>query len=92
MGYFRGLERSIRDNMAGYKVYDFECASCGEKWEDLVKERVSICPNCGAVETPQLCAPRLNTVNLMDKTSYTNMMKKRSDDHTARQLKKGEKA
>ena len=80
--------------MAGYKIFDFKCTVCSMEWEDLVRERVSICPDCGALNDALLSAPRLNThtKGMMDGRDYAAMMHKRSDDHTARQIKKGEKA
>jgi putative FmdB family regulatory protein len=39
-------------------IYDFECGSCGERFEELVRQdQVPACPACGAADTTRLFSP-----------------------------------
>ena len=73
-----------------FRLYDFEC-ECGHIWEDLVREKFSLCPKCNTVTPAAFRAPRINTFGCKDKSEIASIMKKRSDDHTAKIVKKGER-
>lgn len=72
-------------------VKDFECERCGCVWEDLVKrnDQVSDCPECNALSTKTVIScPNVNTFGMKSPAERSAAMKKRSEDHTKKELRK----
>jgi putative FmdB family regulatory protein len=69
---------------------DFECSTCGHKFEDLVdSSNTTYCPNCASTNVQVLLsAPNLNTLNLLSQPELKKKMIKRSADHTKREVLK----
>jgi hypothetical protein len=76
----------------GYKLFEFSCVSCGTVWEDLVERQekhedyASPCPECGGSSRPCLSVPKLAMFSLMSKDDQAAHLKKRSADHTQKQI------
>ncbi len=72
-----------------FKLRDFSC-ECGHEWEDLLEtgETESVCEECGMYNKPVLSCPNLNTMNLLPRSEYVAKMKKRSADHSHKELKR----
>lgn len=72
-------------------VRDFFCRDCEHEWEDLTPMDVTspICPNCGSEDTGvSLSVPNIASFSIMSKEDRTAHMKKRSADHSKREMKK----
>ena len=78
----------------GYILRDFKCESttCSQPvWEELVdrkEENDQKCPTCSGPAKYTLCAPALATYSLMSKDDQAKHLRKRSRDHTRKELKK----
>jgi hypothetical protein len=73
------------------RPYKCNSATCGHEWEDMVErseEDKQVCPECGCPASWMLCAPNVATFSLLDKAGQTAALKKRSRDHTRKELKK----
>lgn len=76
-----------------YISRDFECLNpkCKHEWDDLVlreEEDTQKCPVCGHVARWTISAPKLATYSLMSKDDQAKHLRKRSRDHTRKELKK----
>jgi len=72
------------------KLFNFTCPKCDEEWEDLIADQgASPCPLC-MVEYPRdvICAPKLALFQTLPKEEKARQLRKRSSDHTQRELKK----
>jgi len=72
-------------------TYDFECANCGEVYEDIVDRPHEVdeftpeseCPHCEHINTqPLLSAPGLATYSLMSREMQTHHLRERSRKHS----------
>lgn len=70
----------------------FECVDCGHLFDEFYKraERSDvICPSCGGQElTLVIVAPRIQSFSLLSPEQKTESMKRRSAEHTQKQLDK----
>ncbi len=74
-----------------YIVHDYVCENCSAEWEDLVDRATltSVCPSCGTeTNKPTIATPGIATFSLMDKSTKEAHLKKRSADHTKKEVKK----
>jgi len=73
----------------GWIVRDYLC-NCGHSWEDLVKteEQDQMCPDCGVVNHYIMSATHIGSYSLLDNDGQAKSLRKRSRDHTKKQLKK----
>lgn len=74
----------------GYKLYDFQC-ECGWEGEDLVEAGVTVtpCPNCGVGYAEKVISiPNLGTFSMADAATQASMLKKRSEEHTTKELRR----
>lgn len=72
-------------------VKDFECEACECVWEDLVDRdnQVSVCPVCETESTKTLIScPNINTFGMKSAAERSSLMKKRSEEHTRKELRK----
>lgn len=71
-----------------WRVHDYSC-QCGKQWEELVdsKETTVTC-ECGKKNEPILSAPALALFSILDKEDQAKALRKRSREHTKKQLKK----
>jgi putative FmdB family regulatory protein len=73
-------------------THDFECLDCLYVFEEMYKrsERDELeCPECGSQNLKQwLSAPNLDTFSMMSAEQRVHSMKKRSADHTQKQIDK----
>ena len=72
----------------GFKAFEFECHKCGLEWEELVDcdPPKDLCPECGEDTNPCLSIPKLATFSMMSPEAKTAHMKKRSADHTQKEI------
>ncbi len=72
----------------GYKLHDFECKNCGREWEDLIDVGTATieCQGCKEQVPPCLSVPKLGMFSMMDQTQTTESLKKRSREHTQKQI------
>lgn len=68
---------------------DYECP-CGYKYEDIVnpEAQATYCPECLEVNEPVLSPTKAATYSLMSKDDQAKHLRKRSRDHTRKELKK----
>ena len=71
-------------------THDFECKKCTHIFEELYvradRKKVK-CPECGSRSLRQvLSAPALASFSMMDATQKREHLKKRSADHTQKQI------
>jgi len=74
----------------GYKLFDFECLECGI-FEELVDDKDSWaeCPECGVlVGQKVLAAPNLATYSIASPEQKSEILKKRSAEHSKREIRK----
>lgn len=74
-----------------YIVHDYVCDDCGTEWEDLVSKdtKSSTCPNCGLeTTTPVISATGIAAFSLLSKDARAESLKKRSRDHSKREMKR----
>lgn len=72
---------------------DFQCLSesCQHEWEDLVRreeENEQKCPVCGAAGRWVISASNIGSYSLLSKEDQAKSLRKRSREHTKKQLKK----
>lgn len=72
---------------------DFQCLSeqCQHQWEDLVRreeENEQKCPECGSAGSWIISATNLASYSLLSREDQAKSLRKRSRDHTRKQLKK----
>ncbi|NJL55422.1 hypothetical protein HC928_09715 [bacterium] len=74
----------------GWILKDFECSDCGAEFEELVGEDTDVvCPSCGSASVRQcLSAPKPAAYSMMSKDAQAKCLRKRSREHTLKQLKK----
>lgn len=76
----------------GWIVNNFKCKDCGHEFEELYKkgEETDIeCPECESKQIePLLSSPRLSTYEMADKEGKAAILRKRSADHTKKQVMK----
>lgn len=76
----------------GWILRDFECQSCGEVFEALTwtnMEEDEPCPVCTAASAkPLISAPKPASYSLMSKDDQAKCLRKRSRQHTLKELKK----
>ncbi len=72
----------------GYKLFDFECGDCDSIWEALVEpdDLTDSCPRCGQDCPTVLSIPKLATFSMMSQDEKTAHLKKRSADHTQKEI------
>ena len=72
----------------GYKQFEFECHKCGLEWEELVNciPPMDLCPNCDTNTKPCISIPKLATFSIMSPEEKTAHLKKRSADHTQKEI------
>lgn len=74
----------------GWILRDFSCA-CSCEWEELVwsgSGEPELCPSCGAPNQPVISAPKPATYSMMSKDDQAKCLRKRSREHTLKELKK----
>lgn len=76
-----------------YVYRDFECLNdkCKHAWDDLVdrsEENDQKCPKCGSAAKYVISATHVATYSLMSKEDQAKHLRKRSRDHTRKELKK----
>lgn len=76
-----------------YVYRDFQCQNleCGHTWEDLVdrsEENDQRCPKCSAPAKYVIGATHVATYSLMSKDDQAKHLRKRSREHTLKELKK----
>lgn len=76
-----------------YIVRPFEClnAECKHEWEDMVlrsEENDQKCPVCGHAARWCIAATNVASYSLMSKDDQAKHLRKRSRDHTRKELKK----
>jgi hypothetical protein len=72
------------------KLFNFTCTQCTTEWEDLVDaEGLSPCPDCQE-ERPRdaISCPKLATFAMLSKADKATALKKRSADHSKKELRK----
>ena len=72
-------------------IRPFECQVCPHTWDDLVKreeENDQKCPKCNGAAKWVICAPAIASYSIMDKDAQMKHLRKRSRDHTRKELKK----
>lgn len=77
----------------GYKLKDFGCKGCGHEWEELLwnEEVPSNCPKCNSDNVSSiLTATGIAAYSIRDKDAQWAVLRKRSEDHTAKMKKRGE--
>lgn len=75
----------------GFKLFDFTCEECGYEFEDLVEAGVEVtpCPNCGVgYGSRTMSVPNLGKFTMASAEGRSAMLKKRSEEHTHKELKK----
>lgn len=77
----------------GYILRDLGCLNpeCSQGvWEDLVDRNAETfeCPTCKGPATAVISAPKPATYSMMSKDDQAKHLRKRSRDHTRRELKK----
>lgn len=76
-----------------YVMRPFECLNteCNHTWEDLVdrsEENDQKCPVCGNAARWVICAPHVAMYSIMSKEDQAKHLRKRSREHTKKELKK----
>jgi len=76
----------------GWILKDFECQACSHIFEALAwvgMEEDESCPQCGNTHSkPIISAPKPATFSLMSQEDKARHLRKRSRDHTRKELKK----
>lgn len=74
----------------GFKLYDFECPSCSNSFEELVDSGSSTCPCpvCGTEAIRTLSIPKLGLFSMADQSRRSEILRKRSEEHTLKELRK----
>lgn len=71
-------------------VYDFYCEPCSLHFDDIVDSsnvKTTPCPKCGKDAEKVFSAPKLGWLN-NDPQKRAEVLKKRSQEHTIRELKR----
>lgn len=73
----------------GWIVRDFVCENCGHEWEDLLNgEDHSKCPKCGTVNRYTISATPIAAYSARSPENRAEVMRKRSEEHTKKWMKK----
>lgn len=74
----------------GWKTFDYECNHCGNAFYELVSspDEVVPCPECGGTTKRVLSVPHLATFSMADNATKGEILKKRSAEHSMRELRK----
>lgn len=71
----------------GWILRGFEC-ECSHVWEELIwNNEPEYCPKCGKENKPVLSAPKPATYSMMSQEDKARCLRKRSREHTIKQLK-----
>lgn len=74
-----------------YITRDFECLKCAHQFIDMVtreEQDKQVCPECGNPARWIISAPKLATYSMMSQDDKAKHLRKRSRDHTRKELKK----
>jgi len=72
----------------GFKLYLFYCEKCSYEWEDLVLEKSSSCESCGQVSNTIVPIAELGSFSMSSPEDKEAKLRKRSADHTKREMRK----
>lgn len=77
----------------GWIIRPFECLSseCGHSWEDIVpreEENSQQCPKCGHEARWVISVTGIAVFSMMSKDDQAKCLRKRSREHTMKELKK----
>ncbi len=74
----------------GYVMHDYHCTECGWAGEEMVnaEDRCITCPQCHAILSPRMSAPRLGIFSMASPEQKAEILKKRSLDHTKKEVRK----
>ena len=74
----------------GWILRDYECTECPNIYEQLVdrENQNSVCPACYAINAPVLSPVASANYSMMSKDEQAKCLRKRSREHTIKQIKK----
>lgn len=75
----------------GWISRDYYCKGCGHEWDDLVQrseENDQKCPECQGPASIGISCPNVASFSLLSKDDQAKSLRKRSRDHTRKELKK----
>lgn len=75
---------TIKGDSSVLKQRTFKCEACGHSWSDLVQDGPSSvpCTHCPSTATVVFSAANVAGFSIKDKATQTEMLKKRSSDHS----------